>query len=98
MVAGRGPCGPEGERGRFMFVFLSCRVEVSERETGAAHGRPRAAAVPGGRAGVHSMFPGAEGPAESPRQPLHLWGAGDGQDGLPELRPAGDEGTARAGA
>lgn len=73
--------------------FLSSRVEVSVREAGAPHRRPWAASVPGGRAGVHSIFPGEEGPAAPPRQPLHLRSPGDGQDGLPQLCAAGDEGT-----
>lgn len=69
------------------------RVEVCEREAGAPHRRPRAAPVPGDRAGVHPVFPGGEGPAAPPRQPLHLRSPGDRQDGLPQLCPAGDEGA-----
>lgn len=73
-------------------------IQVSQRETGAPHRHPRAAPVPRGRAGVHSILPGGESPAASPRQPLHLRSPWDGQDGVPQLCAAGDEGTSAGGA
>lgn len=74
-------------------LLLLSRVEVPGREAGAPHRRPRAPPVPGGRAGVHPLLPGGEGPAASPRQPLHLRSPRHRQDSLPQLRAAGDEGA-----
>lgn len=76
-------------------VLFCDRVHVPECEAGAPHRRPRPAAVPRGRAGRHQVLPGGEGPPASPRQPLHLWCSGDGQDRLLQLCPPGDEGSSR---
>jgi len=72
---------------------LSSRVEVPEREAGAAHRRARAPPRPGRRAGRHPLLPGGDGPAAPPRQPLHLRSAGNRQDGVPQPRAAGHGGT-----